>query len=48
LHQNENELLVKVIDPTDDCALYPDFPFSEAPHGKQSWYGPIGGIWQNV
>jgi hypothetical protein len=24
------------------------FPFSEIPHGKQSWYGPIGGLWQSV
>ena len=24
------------------------FPFSEIPHGKQSWYGPIGGPWQSV
>jgi hypothetical protein len=22
--------------------------FGETPHGKQSWYGPIGGIWQSV
>jgi len=22
--------------------------FAEIPHGKQSWYGPIGGIWQQV
>lgn len=22
--------------------------FSEIPHGKQSWYGPLGGIWQSV
>ena len=22
--------------------------FAEIPHGKQSWYGPIGGIWQSV
>ncbi|MEO8240895.1 MAG: glycoside hydrolase family 2 TIM barrel-domain containing protein [bacterium] len=22
--------------------------FGEMPHGKQSWYGPIGGIWQSV
>jgi hypothetical protein len=22
--------------------------FDETPHGKQSWYGPIGGIWQSV
>lgn len=26
----------------------PEFPFAEIPHGKQSWYGPIGGIWQSV
>ncbi|HYZ46635.1 MAG TPA: hypothetical protein VE712_03120, partial [Actinomycetota bacterium] len=24
------------------------FPFSQIPHGKQSWYGPIGGPWQPV
>ncbi|MFM2356441.1 MAG: hypothetical protein RLZZ528_2177 [Pseudomonadota bacterium] len=22
--------------------------FAEIPHGKQSWYGPIGGLWQSV
>ena len=22
--------------------------FAEIPHGKQSWYGPLGGIWQSV
>jgi hypothetical protein len=48
LHQGDNELLVKVVDPTDDRNLYADFPFGEVPHGKQSWYGPIGGIWQSV
>ena len=48
LHEGNNELLVKVVDPTDDRHLYADFPFSELPHGKQSWYGPIGGIWQSV
>ena len=37
-----------------DCLL-PDaepnaagIDFAEIPHGKQSWYGPIGGIWQSV
>ncbi|MCB8944438.1 MAG: glycoside hydrolase family 2 [Ardenticatenaceae bacterium] len=48
LQAGQNELLVRVVDPTDDRLLYPDFPFSEIPHGKQSWYGPIGGIWQSV
>jgi hypothetical protein len=48
LQEGANELLVKVIDPTDDRHRYPTFPFSEVPHGKQSWYGPLGGIWQSV
>jgi beta-galactosidase/beta-glucuronidase len=24
------------------------FDFADIPHGKQSWYGPLGGIWQDV
>ena len=48
LHVGENELLVRVKDTTDDRQQYPEMPFSEVPHGKQSWYGPIGGIWQRV
>ena len=48
LHKGENELTVDVVDSTDDRTSYPDFPFSEIPHGKQSWYGPLSGIWQSV
>lgn len=36
----ENELVVRVSDPPE---LFP-----EIPHGKQSWYGPLSGIWQSV
>ncbi|MCA1553148.1 MAG: beta galactosidase jelly roll domain-containing protein, partial [Chloroflexi bacterium] len=43
-----NELIVRVIDPGDDAQDFPQFAFSEIPHGKQSWYGPVGGIWQSV
>ncbi|HET9224441.1 MAG TPA: glycoside hydrolase family 2 TIM barrel-domain containing protein [Roseiflexaceae bacterium] len=43
-----NELVVRVIDPDTDMTHFPGFPFEEIPHGKQSWYGPIGGIWQSV
>ncbi|MEI6913862.1 MAG: sugar-binding domain-containing protein, partial [Armatimonadota bacterium] len=25
-----------------------DYPFSEIPHGKQSWYGNISGPWQSI
>ncbi|MCA1553939.1 MAG: beta galactosidase jelly roll domain-containing protein, partial [Chloroflexi bacterium] len=47
-HDAPNELVVRVIDPGDDGQGFPQFAFSEIPHGKQSWYGPIGGIWQSV
>jgi Glycosyl hydrolases family 2, TIM barrel domain/Glycosyl hydrolases family 2/Glycosyl hydrolases family 2, sugar binding domain len=46
--QNDNHLEVRVILPTGNEKDYPEFPFAEIPHGKQSWYGPIGGIWQSV
>ncbi len=26
--------------PSGDAEAYPDYPFGEIPHGKQSWYGP--------
>ncbi|MDQ4078026.1 MAG: beta galactosidase jelly roll domain-containing protein, partial [Chloroflexota bacterium] len=36
----DNTLTVRVSDP--------DVLFPEIPHGKQSWYGPLSGIWQSV
>src|SRR4028119_1636341 len=46
--QGEHELEVRVTLPSSEADLYPDAPFPEVPHGKQSWYGPLGGIWQSV
>ncbi len=48
LRPGENELVVRADDPEESSELWPASPFSEIPHGKQSWYGPIGGIWQSV
>jgi Glycosyl hydrolases family 2, sugar binding domain/Glycosyl hydrolases family 2/Glycosyl hydrolases family 2, TIM barrel domain len=48
LRPGANEVAVHVTAPTDDPAIYPDYPFSETLAGKQSWYGPLGGIWQSV
>lgn len=48
VQSGENEVVVRVADPTDDIKQWPTYPFSEIPHGKQSWYGPISGIWQSV
>ncbi|MEN9933886.1 MAG: hypothetical protein RLZZ387_465 [Chloroflexota bacterium] len=45
--EGPNELVVRVIDPGTG-ADSDEYPFAEIPHGKQSWYGPIGGIWQSV
>lgn len=45
---SESALEVHVTLPSGDATEYPDFPFGEIPHGKQSWYGPLGGIWQSV
>ncbi len=43
-----NEITVQALTPSDDIALYPEAPFGEIPFGKQSWYGPLSGIWQSV
>ncbi len=48
LREGDNELLVRVVDLADDRSRPAGLSFSEVPHGKQSWYGPIGGIWQSV
>ena len=42
-----NTLRVRVVDPGDlPAGELP--PFSHVPHGKQSWYGAVGGLWQSV
>ncbi len=46
--KNENTIEVAVLLPDGGAETAPDFPFAEIPHGKQSWYGPLGGIWQTV
>lgn len=46
--KSQNTLEVRVIMPSADHRAYPEFPFGEVPHGKISWYGRIGGLWQSV
>ncbi len=48
LLEGRNEVKVQVDSPVDDPAEFPDTPFAEIPFGKQSWYGPLSGIWQSV
>ncbi|HEX2234812.1 MAG TPA: glycoside hydrolase family 2 TIM barrel-domain containing protein [Actinomycetota bacterium] len=45
--EERNTLGMRVIDPGPDDPNGA-YPFAEVPHGKQSWYGPLGGIWQSV
>jgi hypothetical protein len=42
----DNTVTVRVLDagPGDRTPV----SFAEIPHGKQSWYGPLGGLWQSV
>lgn len=44
----KNEIVLHVLLPDGQAYDTLEFPFAEIPHGKQSWYGPIGGIWQSV
>ncbi|MBV7329195.1 beta galactosidase jelly roll domain-containing protein [Chloroflexi bacterium TSY] len=48
LHVGQNEIAVYVYDPVAGDYTHCNSPFGEIPHGKQSWYGPISGIWQSV
>lgn len=48
LKAGPNEIKIRVDSPTDNPAEFPDSPFAEIPFGKQSWYGPLSGIWQPV
>ena len=45
-------VLVRITDATvDQDAILPNgetLTFAEIPHGKQSWYSSVGGIWQSV
>jgi hypothetical protein len=51
LHSAEdNSVVVEVRDPgrEESTGSAAPFRFEEIPHGKQSWYGPVGGLWQSV
>jgi hypothetical protein len=42
----DNTVTVRVLDP--GLGDRTPISFAEIPHGKQSWYGPLGGLWQSV
>src|SRR5437868_4626109 len=48
LVEGSNEIKIRADSPTDDPNEFPEASFAEIPFGKQSWYGPLSGIWQSV
>lgn len=48
LSQGQHELLVRVQLPDDDQTTAGEPSFGQITHGKQSWYGPVGGLWRSV
>ena len=48
LKPGRNEIKVRVDSADRQSGRIPDSPFAEIPFGKQSWYGPLSGIWQSV
>ena len=48
LVEGRNEIKVRADSPIDDLNEFPETPLAEIPFGKQSWYGPLSGIWQSV
>src|SRR4051794_11945014 len=47
LRPGDNEVSLRVESPTDDPGEFPETPLTEIPFGKQSWYGPLSGVWQS-
>jgi hypothetical protein len=48
LKDGTNEIKVRVDSPLDDPNAGENANIAEIPFGKQSWYGPLSGIWQSV
>lgn len=48
LREGTNEVVVRVVDPVDAPGNTEGLVSEEVPHGKQSWYNVVGGIWQSV
>lgn len=48
LRESPNEVVVRVIEPVVAPDHTEGLTFEEIPHGKQSWYVDVGGIWQAV
>lgn len=42
-----NDIRVEVVDPARERPVE-GYRFEEIPHGKQSWYGNVSGLWQSV
>lgn len=48
LHAGDNQLAVRVADPSAKRPEVEGIRYSEIPHGKQNWYVETSGLWQGV
>lgn len=48
LTDDENEIVLRVMDPANDSIGTEGISYWHIPHGKQTWYVQTSGIWQNV
>jgi len=48
LRAGENQIAVRVVDPGPKQGEVEGLRYSEIPHGKQSWYVQVSGLWQDV
>src|ERR1051326_9539713 len=48
LHAGENQLAVRVVDPSAKLPEVEGIRYAEIPHGKQNWYVETSGLWQGV
>lgn len=48
LRAGMNEILVRVVEPAVAPGRTDGLTFEEVPHGKQSWYVNVSGLWQSV
>jgi len=44
----EAQLTLRVTLPSQRPRAEGEPSFADIPHGKQSWYGPLGGVWQSI
>jgi Glycosyl hydrolases family 2, sugar binding domain/Glycosyl hydrolases family 2/Glycosyl hydrolases family 2, TIM barrel domain len=48
VHPGDNQIAVRVVDPSAKLKEVEGIKYAEIPHGKQNWYVETSGVWQSV